>query len=340
MPDSALGYNLAQEGTDLNKTGSGGGEKPKKAQSLRYPLKRIENKSDYMEIQVIEYEPPGFLNTGQSATVSFQDEKTKQNDSIALTSIRTGTEANRKKKAKKYIYLPIPQNLSDTNSITWGDDRVNPLEAFGLSAATEGVQGFKEAKGQVSKFFQAVGGLGGIVGQNKDVINATIGGALYNTLGGNVSLQSVITRSTGQILNPNLELLFQGVNIRSFSFVFDFAPRDQREAREVKEIIRAFKESAAAKDESIEKLGKVFIKSPDIFIVKFKTGRKDHPFLNRFKPMALVDMSLNYTASGTYATYQDGTPVHIQMSLTFKELNPIYASDYTEDKEGKLGVGY
>mgnify|MGYP003325469249 FL=1 len=332
MPDSALGYNLAQEGTDLNKTGSGGGEKPKKAQSLRYPLKRIENKSDYMEIQVIEYEPPNF-NLGNNKT---------DTTNIELATIGTGTESNRKKKAKKYIYLPIPQNLSDTNSITWGDDRLNPLEAFGLSAATGLTQGVREAKGEVARFFNspAVTSAGSILGKNKDVINATVGAALYNTLGGSVSLQSVITRATGQILNPNLELLFQGVNIRSFSFVFDFAPRDQREAREVKKIIRAFKESAAAKDESIEKLGKVFIKSPDVFIVKFKTGGKDHPFLNRFKPMALVDMSLNYTASGTYATYQDGTPVHIQMSLTFKELNPIYASDYTEDKEGKLGVGY
>ena len=336
MPDSALGYNLAQEGTDLSKTGSGGGEKPKKAQSFRYPLKRIDSKSDYMEIQVINYEPPGFVSGGGAAIAPGEN----------LATIGTGTEknresnTNRKKKAKKYIYLPIPQNLTDTNSITWGDDSLNPLEAFGLGAATNAVQGFEQARAEVSKFFNAVGGAGGIIKSNKNAISSTIGGALYNVLGGSVSLQSVLTRSTGQVLNPNLELLFQGVNIRSFSFVFDFAPRDQREAREVKKIIRAFKESAAAKDESIEKLGKVFIKSPDVFIVKFKTGGKDHPFLNRFKPMALVDMSLNYTASGTYATYQDGTPVHIQMSLTFKELNPIYASDYTEDKEGKIGVGY
>ena len=328
---------MPESEADLNKTGSGGGdEKPKKAQSLRYPLKRIENKSDYMEIQVIEYEPPTF-NLGNNKT---------DTTNVDLATIGTGTESNRvtesnrKKKVKKYIYLPIPQNLSDTNSITWGDDKLNPLEAFGLSAATGAVQNMQGAQAQARRFFNKVSDPGSILAKNKDTINATIGAALYNTLGGSVSLQSVLTRATGQVLNPNLELLFQGVNIRSFPFVFDFAPRDQREAREVKKIIRAFKESAAAKDESIEKLGKVFIKSPDVFIVKFKTGGKDHPFLNRFKPMALVDMSLNYTASGTYATYQDGTPVHIQMSLTFKELNPIYASDYTEDKEGKLGVGY
>lgn len=50
-------------------------------------------------------------------------------------------------------------------------------------------------------------------------------------------------------------------------------------------------------------------------------------------------MNISYTGSGTYSTYQDGTPVHMQMSLTFKELNPIYAEDYDTD-EGQIGVGY
>ena len=169
---------MPESEADLNKTGSGGGdEKPKKAQSLRYPLKRIENKSDYMEIQVIEYEPPTF-NLGNNKT---------DTTNVELANIGTGTESNRKKKAKKYIYLPIPQNLSDTNSITWGDDRLNPLEAFGLSAATGAVQNMEGAQAQAGRFFNAVSSAGSILAKNKDTINATIGAALYNTLGGNVS---------------------------------------------------------------------------------------------------------------------------------------------------------
>lgn len=66
------------------------------------------------------------------------------------------------------------------------------------------------------------------------------------------------------------------------------------------------------------------------------SGNKKHPFLNSFKPCALTDMQISYTGSGTYATYQDGTPVHIQMNLTFKELNPIYREDY----KNVGGVGY
>ena len=55
--------------------------------------------------------------------------------------------------------------------------------------------------------------------------------------------------------------------------------------------------------------------------------------------MALKNMGVNYTGSGTYATYEDTTPIHMQLSLSFQELNPIYAEDY-ENEEGKIGVGY
>ena len=48
---------------------------------------------------------------------------------------------------------------------------------------------------------------------------------------------------------------------------------------------------------------------------------------------------MNYTGSGTYATYDDGTPVHMKLNLTFQELNPIYNEDYEDANAGK-GVGY
>jgi hypothetical protein len=83
----------------------------------------------------------------------------------------------------------------------------------------------------------------------------------------------------------------------------------------------------------------LMIKSPNVFRLSYKTGNRDHPFLNKFKVMALENMAVNYTASGQYATYDNGTPVHMQMQLAFKELNPIYAEDY-DDGTGLEGVGY
>jgi hypothetical protein len=48
-------------------------------------------------------------------------------------------------------------------------------------------------------------------------------------------------------------------------------------------------------------------------------------------------MSVNYNGSAQYATYPDATPVHMQLTLQFQELSPIYAEDY---KNSDIGVGY
>ena len=51
-------------------------------------------------------------------------------------------------------------------------------------------------------------------------------------------------------------------------------------------------------------------------------------------------MSVNYTNSGTYSSYEDGTPVNLRMDLTFKEINPIYHEDYLPFNGADAGVGY
>jgi len=55
--------------------------------------------------------------------------------------------------------------------------------------------------------------------------------------------------------------------------------------------------------------------------------------------MALLNMAVNYTGAGTYATYDNTAPVHMKVNLSFQELNPIYSEDY-ETEEGKEGTGF
>ena len=53
----------------------------------------------------------------------------------------------------------------------------------------------------------------------------------------------------------------------------------------------------------------------------------------------MTSFNVNYTGSGTYATYADGAPVHTQISMAFQEVNPVYSEDYSTGK-GSLGTGY
>jgi len=301
-------------------------------QVLRYPLKQIGDRSDYLEIKIVEYVPPGF-------TPGTVDDK---NVPTGLAVIGNATEKISKSKEdpKAFIFLPIPQNISDQNSVSWGDgDTLDPLQAFGVSFGSQATQ---DANKALERFKTAMGNASqesrDIIEKNKSLIGAAVGAKLTNAFGGNVGASNIIARASGKILNPNLELLFTGVNLRTFRFIFDFAARDRKEGETIKQIIRTFKKSMAPKtDIKGSVTDGIFISAPDVFVLTYRSGRQKHPFLNTFKPCALVDMSISYTGSNTYATYEDGTPVHIQMTLTFSELNPIYAEDY---QDTDVGVGY
>ena len=256
---------------------------------------------------------------------------------------RMSKDANRL--MKYLIELPIPQDITDSNSITWGEDRANALELGALAVAQKAMAGNPLEDG-VALAQAAVTALNtgidipGLKPETQGAVRAALSGAAIGALGSNVSPQSVISRSTGQILNNNLELLFKGVNLRTFPYNITFSPRSPKEGDVVKQIIRRLKASMAAKaGEFNGTAAGIFIQSPDVFQLKFLKDDVDHPFLHSFKLCALTGMSVNYTNAGTYTSYEDGTPVNIRMSLTFKELNPIYPEDYQQVGAGP-GVGY
>ena len=215
------------------------------------------------------------------------DEKPGIEFSVTDANSRMSKSANRL--MKYLIELPIPQDLSDSNSVTWGEDRANALELASLAVAQEAMQG-SIGDNAVNLAQSAVTALNtgidipGLKSDTQAAVRAALSGAAIGALGSNVSPQSVISRSTGQILNNNLELLFQGVNLRTFPYSITFSPRDQDEARVVKDIIRRLKTSMAPKAGEFDgTAGGIFIQSPDVFQLKFLKDDVDHPFLHAFK---------------------------------------------------------
>ena len=294
--------------------------------------------SDMAKIRKNEMKIPdgngGFMTGNEKIGITFE---------VTDANSRLSAESNRL--LKYIIELPIPQDLTDSNSVTWGEDRANALELGALAAAQQAMGG-NIGDGIVQSGQAAVRALNegvdipGLKPETQGAVRAALSGAAIGALGSNISPQSVISRSTGQILNNNLELLFKGVNLRTFPYSITFSPRTPEESRVVKDIIRRLKASMAPKaGEFNGTAAGIFIQSPDVFQLKYLKDDVDHPFLNAFKLCALTGMSVNYTNAGTYTTYEDGTPVNIRMSLTFKELNPIYHEDYQQVGAGP-GVGY
>ncbi len=258
---------------------------------------------------------------------------------------RIRNKSKQRKLTKYNIELPMPQEIQDSQSVTWGDDRINAIELAGVSAAGRILnQDLGATVNDTRKAIEILNSGVNIPGVNvetQNAIRAALAGGAIGALGGNVSPRSIISRTTGQVLNNNLELLFNGVNLRTFPYSITFSPRNPDEGKVVKKIIRALKMSMSAKaGEFNQNAQGLFIKSPDLFQLQYLRDGKDHPFLNNFKLCALTGMNLNYTNAGTYASYSDGTPVNIRMDVTFKEINPVYAEDYLPGNGSGMGVGF
>ena len=330
---------IPKEGAKAKDTGrsqqKAGGPPADAPVMFRYPLERLDDSVDALYISIFDQvRKSDIFGLGDNITNAKGNIDIKKiggiqsyNDYVARQDKKGGEARKTKYKNAEYIYLPIPQQVSDALAVSYGDDTLSPIQAAGISVTASGIKDPAGAAFTAATLAEKIfkGEVEGIDQGTKDAIQSIFAGKAINALGANVNPDALISRASGQILQSNLELLFSGVTLRSFPFVFDFVPREKREADQVRSIIRTLKKAMAPKSRDA-----LFIQAPKVFQLEYVSGQKSHPFLNKFKLCSLTDMAVNYTASGTYATYEDGTPVHIQVQCTFKEINPIYAEDYDE----------
>ena len=286
------------------------------AKTFRYPLKNIDSSDDYLLIESYDYIPPKL----SFSETSFAQ---KSSDDVGYGS----------KSSRGTVILPIPENIQDSNSASWGEGKMGPLQTATMGFTSEVIkgEGITDGISAIKNLFNKLGAASQTAGGQK-ALQTFFASEASRSLIGTGDFSQSFSRSTGNVFNSNTELLFNGVSLRpGFSFSFDMVPRSRKESDQIKDIIRFFKsESAAQKGAASGDAAGLFLKSPSVFRLRYMSGGRSHPFLNQFKICALNAMSVNYTASGTYATYSDATPVHMQMTLTFQELTPIYREDYIE----------
>jgi len=270
--------------------------------NLRYPVD-MAGEQDVIKFDMLKYEPKKVSGFGFSE---------RNSDRASIGS----------------VILPIPGGISDANACDWGGDSMNPLQIAGAAIAL-GALGSDAVPG----------GLGGALGDlknqvvdnNQAVKGAIAGGAAASAIGSDIN--SLLGRTQGVILNPNLELLFQRPSLRPFSFEFKMSPRSSAEAARIVQIIRFFKQGMAPiRDES-----RLFLKTPHTFRIKYEQQGKDSKFLNRFKECALLSCNVQYTPEGNYAPYEDGAMSSYAMSLQFKELEPVYNDEYSDFDDTNIG---
>ena len=265
--------------------------------------------------------PTGVDNNGQDliefASLQYSP-KTVSSSGTSGTSMDNKTVTGR-------VILPIPGGINDNNSVDWGSANMNAAEMAAAAIAIGGIEGggegFEDAVGQTAKDIKAN------AGEIKKALSKTIAGQVTGTG------QQLMQRTTGQVMNPNMELLFNGPQLRSFGFTFKLSPRTKEEAKNIQKIIFCFKQAMAP----VATDGNLFLKSPNTWRIRYYNREgAQHQYLNRFKECAMMSSSVNYTPDGSYATYSDGSMVSYNLTLSFQELEPVFSTDYKESQ----GIGY
>lgn len=310
-------------------------------QILRYPYEALTDRTDYLQIDIVSYqsvkERTGNLVSGSSSRIIGSGE----NSTKGLGKIDKKNLSNSSlKEDQGTIFLPMPSNIQDGNAVTYADDSLNGIAAAAADKIVDVFDTNLKPQDLAAKF----DGLAGLLDKTTpegqallSTMNKALAAQAVGIFGGNITVDQLFARQQGEILNPNMELLFNGVTLRSFKFSFKLTPRSEKEAEQVQLIIRSLKQNMAPKTGS----NQYFLKAPNIFELRYKSGITEHPFLHKFKQCALTDMSVNYTGENVYATYAGNlkSPVSMIMDLTFKELEPIYNEDYNLANSGP-GVGY
>ncbi len=274
-------------------------------QKLMYPESLMDGISDFMKISMKQYKPAGLGGTTR-ATDRMRSAKTLGN-----------------------VLLPIPSGVTDSNSTSWGENTMNALQMKGLGAANRVMESQNFAKQMGSEAKKAMEAMKGSGGQG--TLARTF--LLSQLPGINQSTNNLLSRGQGKVLNPNMELLFNGPQIRSFNYTFRLTPRNPAETTVVRKIIRFFKQGMSVKGSA----GGLYLDAPNVFEVKFFHGSaKEHTFLHKLKMCAMTNFAVNYVPDGTYMTLPDSSMTAYEIGLSLQEMDPILDSDYGSDNE----IGY
>ena len=279
---------------------------PGQSAPLRYPTDIAQTTQDVVKFDMLEFSPKPLTQSGGFGQGERSDASTRTLGSTILA---------------------IPGGIKDSNATGWGDGSMNALEAALAGIALGGIQDGGE--GLTNSISQTIGNVIGGSDEVKNAIAASFAGSAAG-IG-----QQLLTRTTGAILNPNMELLFKGPSLRPFDFSFLLAPRDPGEAEEVINIIRFFKQGMAP----IRSKSNLFLRSPNTFKVTYlhrgESG-KEHFGLNKFKECALLGLNVDYTPNANYATFTDGTMVAYRLTMRFQELEPVFNDDY-QNEQNSIG---
>ena len=150
--------------------------------------------------------------------------------------------------------------------------------------------------------------------------------------GSRSSLADLRELATATKTNPFRQTLFESIDYRTFNFKYRFFPKDQDESKTVFEIIKMFKKHMHPEISA----NKLFYIYPSEFEIVYMFKNTENNYFNKIGTCALTDMQVDYGGE-QFATFQDGSPVEINMSLTFREVELLDSQGYDTERHSLTG---
>ena len=326
------------QGVSEPKPGTLWGEKAfsQRSKTLIYPEDHSSENFDFIKITPIEYVPAISQETSGFNTTQTPPKQATldvgSDDWFGFKSLNS--RYLRVKQVGSTMFLPMTPDISENNAVDWGGDKANALQAAAGKVAFDTI-GRLGTAGDFQGLGQAIVESGNQIGAtaNAFINNPQIGNFIKAYFAGKAVNANILGRA-GIVVNPNLEVLFNGPALRTFAYNFRFTPRTESEATTVRTIIKVLKKTMAPK-----RRGKVFLTPPAVYRLKyiFNSEDDDHPFLNKIKPCALTGFNVQYAPDGNYMTYDDGSMTSYNVQMNFSELEPIYNDDIDDVDDRTTG---
>jgi len=300
------------------------------AGSVRYPHDMlIDEAEDFVMFDFYDYKPP------------FQGKKSVDDvggESIANLTLgdynATGFAGEYfKDKAYPQILLYMPQDIQDAFAAKWEGKKFGQITTGLLASAGQ--------DGNIDKLKSAGKTLDTALKKSMVESAASIvTGLAQKITGDTISAGDLFGGISGVARNPNVEVLFQSMELRTFDLTFKMSPFDDQDALRIEAIIKIFKQAMLpqynlGKDVEVfgrdnDALDAGFIQVPKVCAVNFMRGSNRNRFLPRYKMCAITDVNVNYTPDNVYATIDRNMPVATELKLSFMETKLVFSEDVQE----------
>ena len=292
--------------TNVTQTGSVG-------DSLRYPEElAIGSDTDYLLFDFWRYKP----NTGQLSSSPFGNYTPEGDDDNSIYEVFDPA-----KNLPSTIIVTMPQDVGTELGAQWGG------KSFGALSKALAAAGGQLSSGQ---FGDAASSIGNVIkdSMNSDALKSfatSLSKAALNSIpgvGGNLSVNDIAQGASSTILNPNVELMYEGPTLRTLNLDMKLVARTPTESKTIREIAKSFRKAAAPANKNNR-----FINVPAYVRMKYMTGAVQNENLPKHRLFAITGVSVSYTPDGQYIVFEDGSIPAVNIRLQLQETKIIFFED-------------